>query len=268
MDEPHREFAFEAYGARVGIRTAERVDVDVHSLLPPLARPIGFDALDSIFDVGVVPSSSQPRYRLSRDGARIGDSRDLEKVTRALGSELHFRVALSARGLLFVHAGVVRVDGAALVIPGRSLAGKSSLVLGLVGAGAEYFSDEYAVFDPEGRVHPYPKPLSERQAHGPPRVHSPESLGWRTDQPSESAALGLVVVTEFRDGVRWNPRRITPAEAMMALFDNTLVARSHPEFALRVLAAAVSGAGGVAGDRPEADRVAGALLDALRAEGR
>ena len=41
------------------------------------------------------------------------------------------------------------------MVPGRSLSGKSTLVLSFVERGADYYSDEYAVFDSEGRVHPY-----------------------------------------------------------------------------------------------------------------
>ena len=48
----------------------------------------------------------------------------------------------------------------------------------------------------------------------------------------------------------------------MALFDNTVVARSRPEFALAVLAKAVEGTGGLAGDRGEASEMASALLNA------
>lgn len=56
------------------------------------------------------------------------------------------------------------------MVPGRTLSGKSSLVLALVKAGADYYSDEYAVFDGSGRVHPYSKPLSRRSGSGPPRL--------------------------------------------------------------------------------------------------
>jgi len=51
---------------------------------------------------------------------------------------------------------------------------------------------------------------------------------------------------------------------MVALFDNTVVARSRPEFALTVLAKAVKGTRALEGDRGEASEMAAALLDALR----
>jgi hypothetical protein len=66
-------------------------------------------------------------------------------------------VAENARRWIFVHAGVVAWRGQAIVIPGATQSGKTSLVAALVRAGAEYFSDEYAVFDARGRVHPLPR---------------------------------------------------------------------------------------------------------------
>ena len=175
---------------------------------------------------------------------------------------MHFRVALAARDFLFVHAGVVQWRGQAVVVPGRTETGKSSLVMALVNAGGEYFSDEYAVLDREGRVHSYPKPLSQRREAGPPRLHTAETLGGRQEAPA--VPMGLTVITRFRDSAAWNPRPITPAEAMVALFDNTVVARSRPEFALTVLAKAVTGTAGLEGDRGEAREMASALLDAVR----
>ena len=53
------------------------------------------------------------------------------------------------------HAGVVGWRGRAIVIPGRSHAGKSTLVAELVRRGAVYYCDEFAVLHETGRVHPY-----------------------------------------------------------------------------------------------------------------
>ena len=148
----------------------------------------------------------------------------------------------------------------AVVVPGRTETGKSSLIMALVHEGGEYFSDEYAVLDRKGGVHPYPKPLSQRREGGPPRLHTAEALGAQQDAPA--VPMGLTVITRFRDGAAWNPRRISKAQVMMALFDNTVVARSRPEFALTVLAKAVEGTVGLEGDRGEASEMASTLLDA------
>src|SRR5438045_8281052 len=79
-----------------------------------------------------------------------------------LESHLRLCVAELAKHRVFVHAGVVGWKGKAIVIPGRSYSGKSTLVSELVKAGATYYSDDYAVFDARGRVYPFPKPLEMR----------------------------------------------------------------------------------------------------------
>ena len=263
MTQSDTAIAFEAFGARIAVRTAESVASDLRPQLPPRAWPVTSEDYDTVYTVKRIPppsSSNLAKYQLSRDGVAVGSSRSLSDVRVELESDMHFRVALFARDFLFVHAGVVRWKGQAVVVPGRTQTGKSSLIMALVHAGGKYFSDEYAVLDREGRVHPYPKPLSQRREGRPPRLHTAEELGFEQEVPA--VPMGLTVITRFRDGAAWNPRRISKAQVVMALFDNTVVARSRPEFALTVLAKAVEGAGGLEGDRGEASEMASALLDA------
>ena len=265
MKPLHTAIAFEAFGARIGIQMAESLASDLSPRLPPRARPIVTEDYDTIYSVECAPqptSSEATSYQLTRDGVEIRSSRSLPHVRRELESDMDFQVALFARDFLFVHAGVVQWKGQAVVVPGRTETGKSSMIMALVQAGAEYFSDEYAVLDPEGRVHAYPKPLSQRRKGEPPRLHPSEALGGRQEAPA--VPMGLTVITRFRDGATWSPQRISKAKAMIALFDNTVVARTRPEFALSVLAKAVAGTEGLAGDRGEASEMASDLLSALR----
>ena len=264
MKPLHTAIAFEAFGARIGIRIDESLASDLSPRLPPRARPIITEDYDTVYSVerATQPTSSESTsYTLTRDGVGVGSSHNFSGVCRELESDMHFRVALAARDFLFVHAGVVQWKGQAVVVSGRTETGKSSLILALVQAGAEYFSDEYAVLDREGRVHAYPKPLSQRRKSEPPRLHPSEALGGRKEAPA--VPMGLTVITRFRDGAAWNPQRISKARALMALFDNTVVARRRPEFALTVLAKAVTGSEGLEGDRGEAREMASALLELL-----
>jgi len=83
-------------------------------------------------------------------------------VFEAFETDLQLYVAEMAPRRLFVHAGVVGWRGQAIIIPGRTFTGKTTLVAALVKAGATYYSDEYAVLDVRGRVHPYARPLGIR----------------------------------------------------------------------------------------------------------
>ena len=102
---------------------------------------------------------------------------DLALVLAMLDSELRGHVADHATDGFFIHAGVVAHRGRGIVIPGDSFSGKTTLVAELVRAGAGYYSDEFAVIDAEGLVHPYARPLSFR-ALGPTTTTDAPSRPW------------------------------------------------------------------------------------------
>jgi len=159
----------EAFGVPFGVEVEGPAGAATPSaLLPPGSRPVG--------------TGTGPRFALTAGGDVFQDSEVVAQAGEAghdaLAAAIRSHVALNAPAHIFVHAGVVAVDGRALVLPGPSFSGKTTLVAALVRAGATYLSDEFAVLDADGRVHPYPKPLSIRR-HG----------GWaQTDVPA--AALG------------------------------------------------------------------------------
>lgn len=77
----------------------------------------------------------------------------------------------------YIHSACVVLDGEAIILPGESGVGKTTLTLKLLGAGAKYCSDELAELD-GGLVYPYPKPLYIRSPKlGYRRVFSPP-LSW------------------------------------------------------------------------------------------
>ena len=158
---------FSAYGRRLGIRTSDgQVLEGLLGRLPPVRRPLAFPGVDRLYSLRVGGQEHGSRIRrfhvLYGDTVRLARSMDLEEVFDRLEEDVQLYVARSARRRIFVHAGVVGWRGRAIVIPGRTFTGKSTLVAALVRAGAAYYSDEYAVFDQQGRVHPYPTPLSLR----------------------------------------------------------------------------------------------------------
>jgi hypothetical protein len=169
-------------------------------------------------------------------------------------------VALEAPEFVFVHAGAVAHRGRGIVVPGDSFAGKTSLVAALVRAGAEYCSDEYAVLDTRGRLHPFAKPLSLRE-----RVyqtdHTVESLGGRTAE--EPVPVGMVVLTRFEPGAVWRPRRLSSGEAVLGLLSHTVPAQTRPAHVMPTLTRACAAALALAGERGEADDVAHSLLSEL-----
>jgi hypothetical protein len=190
---------------------------------------------------------------------RLVRSTDLVEVLETLEHALHFNVAVRARRKLFVHAGVVGWQGGAIVIPGRTFSGKSSLVEALLRGGATYYSDEYAVLDERGRVHPYPKRLSLRGRNGEcARKVSAASLG--ACSGTAPLPVATIVVSQYEAGARWRPRRLSPGETLLALLDNTVLARARPVLAMRTLGQVAPHAVALKGRRGEAEDVVRQLL--------
>jgi hypothetical protein len=185
---------------------------------------------------------------------------ELNEVFETLESTLHFNVAVRARRKIFVHAGVVGWRGQAIVIPGRSMSGKTTLVAELVRRGATYYSDEYAPFDVLGRVHPYARSLMVREeGKEQQQRYTVEALGGRAG--TRPLPVALVAIGVFQAGAKWRPRRLTPGQALMALMDHAVLARLRPQTALTFLRPVALGATVLKGRRGEAREMAERLLN-------
>lgn len=257
--------AFTSFGSRIGVRVDDPALLPaVREHLPPgwrQARSPLVRCLYSVTSPGCADlSDGAGQYQLFFGSRLQAEAPDLPTILQQLGSLLDFTVGVTARQQLFVHAGVVGWGGRAIVIPGRSRSGKTSLVAALVRAGATYYSDEYAVIDASGRVRPYARPLSIRTADGKSTHRCPvQELGGRTG--TRPLPVGLVVATEYCWGSRWRPRRLSPGETVLALMRHTVLARSRSEMALLRLQLATDGVPALKGKREEAERVVPALLD-------
>ncbi|MGZ9118386.1 MAG: hypothetical protein ACXW6A_05935 [Gemmatirosa sp.] len=187
---------------------------------------------------------------------------DARHAAALLASDLEFRVALHARDRLFVHAAAVAWQGRAILVPGRSFSGKSTLAAALLRAGATYLSDEWAVLGDDGRVAAYPRALQLRDGEGIPLpAVSAQRLGARV--ATERVPVGLVVRTTYRPNAAWQPGRMRSGQMALALLDNAPAARRASAYALRVIACALGGAVGLHGERGDADATAHALLRTL-----
>jgi hypothetical protein len=187
---------------------------------------------------------------------------DLDETLELLASDMELYVAETSPTRVFTHAGVVGWRGRAIVFPGKSFSGKTTLVAELVKAGATYYSDEYAVFDAQGRVHPYPRPLSIRDQEGG-RVgsYTAEELGGSVG--TKPLPVGLVVVCEYKPRACWRPRSLSPGQATLALLANTVSARVRPKSALATLRRTVRRVPILMGARGEVEDMVQTVLSLL-----
>ena len=255
---------FLAYGLRIGIR-ANKSEVLKRSLdyLPPKWKPASSPVVDYLYSViggGSEGQSKVRHYNLLYAGPfRLARVMDLDKLFEILESDLQLNIAERARSRLFVHAGVVGWKSRAIIVPGSSFSGKTTLVAALVRAGATYYSDEYAVFDRWGRVHPYPRPLCIRQENNGRSKRFPVEAfgGVPGDKPLR---VGLIVLTEYQPGARWRTRSLSPGQAALALLAHTVPVRRRPRSALATIRRVVPGTKVVKGVRGEAEQIVDSLL--------
>ena len=262
-------FAVTGYGVRVGVRVNDAALIErLRSRLPPGAKISPMGTVDRMLSVILAPLSERrgvKNYHLVyADHVVVGRSRRLEVVLDNYDTHLRTSMAELSRRKLFVHAGVVAWKNRAILLPGRTLAGKTHLVAELVKAGATYFSDEYAVLDEDGFVHPFAKPLSMRPSKTAPQVETPvEEIGGVPGR--KPVSVGMVVMSQFEEGAGWRPKRLTTGQGVLELLDNTFSVPQSPEHAIRILGRVASGATVLKGKRGDAGTMLSHVLAAVEA---
>jgi hypothetical protein len=256
------ETTFECFGVRARVVTSRAEDLEQVLLsLPPTSRLCPGAETQHVFGL---KTDSAGAHAVTHADDVIASNLPLVTALEVLERELRMLVARHAPEHIFVHSGAVGYAGKAIVLPGESFAGKTSLVAALVRAGATYYSDEYAVLDQRGFVHPFPKPLSLREGSLFQVDHAVETLGGKAGV--EALPVGLVALTRYDPEVPkadWRPRRLTPGEAAVALLSHTVPARARPSEALSAITRSVEDALALEGPRGEASLVAPQLLEEL-----
>lgn len=253
----------EAYGARLAIDAPDAAILD--QLLAGL--PLGWAERADI-----EPGEVEWRFAVTADGSggyrvRDGDGTEtaVADLDLALGlMRLHMRrfVGYHAKDLVFIHAGVVAHHGRAIVVPGHSFSGKSTLIAELVRAGATYYSDEYAVLDENGRVRPYREPLVMRDMAARKRIPlTAEELGGQAGETP--VGIGLVALATYVAGGQWAPRELSPAQGVLALLEHAIPVQDRPEQTLSVVRKALENALVLSGERGDAAETAEMLLKSV-----
>jgi len=256
---PH-QIPFEAFGLEIRFCTNSPELLErVEPMLPPgwQRRPRSSKQLR----LGLLEEGDDV-YSIYRNELCIHDAPGRKFALKMLEMQLSGHITRESPDFVAVHAGVVADGNRAIVMPGRSFSGKTTLVRALVEAGAVYYSDEYAMLDDAGRVHPYARQLSFRPPDGLPVELSVEQLAGVAG--AEPLPVGLVILTRYRPGGVWQPRQLSAGAGALAMLEHTIPSETRPEKAMRVVRKAIDGAVALEGERGEADELAGVLLENLR----
>lgn len=159
----------------------------------------------------------------------------LSKIWHFYDTCVRILVAEFAKDRVFIHCGVVVWKGKSILFPGDSYTGKTTLVAEFVRRGAVYYSDEYAILDDKGLVHPFARPLA---------IRDKKDFSLRYDTPA--AELGgtsgtfpvpvdLVFLLKYRMFSRSRVERLSAGKAVLEIMPFAITLKSNPKFTLFVL---------------------------------
>lgn len=239
------EFGIHAFDSLIHVECtdSEIRDAFERYIFPPVPRRRSAPSSPDIH-LGVDHSAEGFRVLLNRK--LVASAVTLHDAALAAVKALDDAVVHRMKMFRAVHAGAVLIEERALVLPGSSHAGKSSLVAELLRRGASCFSDEYALIDNEGRIHSYPRPLLLRNGRPQQTLVLPEELN--ASFATRPAPVGWILALDYVPGeASWDVQEMSQGEAVMLLLRNTPheMAQSPEmvDFFLRVAADAVCYAG-------------------------
>ena len=209
-------------------------------------------------DISIHVGRIGDEFRLSVNGVVAASAvRPVLLVPRLINA-LDAVVIQRLRTLHAVHAGAVKLGSHALLLPGASHAGKSSLVAELLKRGATYLSDEYALIDSEGCVHSYPRPLLLRNGRPDQFPLLPEECdAFIAEEP---VPVRWILSLRYEAVGSWQIARVPQSLAMLDLLRNTPHALAESPGMVASFRLAVAQANCYSGTRNEAIHAAGEIL--------
>ena len=256
-------FAIESFGVKLSIFCA-REDI-LNEIRERVGKilPEGFYreiAPRSAVHTFSVRQSRAFEFVLFKGRRKIEYGSEKEIVLKYFDWQIRLTIDEYAADRVFLHAGVVAWKEKAIIIPAKSFGGKTTLVKALTKLGAQYYSDEYAVLDSEGFVHPFPKMLSVRSVPGEYAQTDLAVESFGGVRGTKPLPVALVLITEFETGAEWQPQILSEGAGIMEMLSHTIPIRYNPKFSLKVLNNTVNRAIIVKTKRGEANDFALKLL--------
>lgn len=227
---------WESHGVRIEVRAnSPRFWDDVLASLPPGTRARSAAEPDLEYVIHWADGGGPAAVHTLDVGAeRAIRTGDAPTLMWALQNDIEWRLAAAARTGGFVHAGAVAVNGAGVVLPGVSGSGKSTLVSQLLRLGAVYYSDEYAVIDGAGLLHPFPCLLKIKTGQPDSWRVVPEAFGATTGEIPVPVAL--VAFPTYVPDAPLETESLTSGQTALQLLQNMPAARDNPAQTLPIAA--------------------------------
>jgi len=262
---PTRQITYLSHGVPLLIRVgSEELLAALSDLLPHDTKLIDA-AQEGAQTFSLLPPSVEHGYRCFQGEELALEHEDAKPVMEQFSRDVMVYVANHAPDRVFVHAGVVGWRGGALVFPGASFAGKSTLIAALLCCGATYYSDEYAVLDSNGLVYPYARALQmrspdSRQQHGVDCSHFGSVAG------IEPLRVTHVIFATYTEASRWNPQPVSSGMAVLEMLRHAIPVQRTPARVMSALRNMMSSAKAWRSQRGEASEAARDILSAINEE--
>jgi len=260
-------FCFELLGVTFGVRANRKAEIErIEARLPWGSRRRGVCSVERLYSFSFRPPNQEPGRRLFHllygDADIVARTENETDLFDAFESDIALRAAQSSPKMFVIHAGVVSWEGQGIVIPGPSMAGKTTLVREFVRRGGVYYSDEFAVLDSKGQAHPFPRALHIREGLGGKGENVPLSM-LQGKIGISPVPIKLILLTKYEPLAQWRPRSVSLGRGALGLLANAFGGRANPSRALSFVGAAVSGTTIMDGARGEASDLVGKVLGDL-----
>lgn len=228
-----RPFTFESYGvvAQIDSNIQEMVDegsVVAHRSLVGQLEPVTGKKVEQVFEI----ERTKTLYRLFVNGEGIASCRGKKKFFKFFDAIVRITIGEHAVDRVFMHAGAVGWKGKGIIFPAQSYQGKSTIVTELVRRGADYYSDDFAIFDKKGLLHPFPRIITMRTRDGQFKHYDlpVESIGGVA--ATKPLPVGLVLFTSYEPGAKWNPVTLSPGQGSLEMMPFVLPLRRDPKLSM------------------------------------
>lgn len=202
------EIGFDFHGTKIGFKVEDAGLVEkVRRILPAGSFEIDFGEIKDYFllitgqETGVngffwvENSIPEPAFEFDRFE---------ETCWAGIEVKILFTLAMvSPPKMFYFHAGAVAINGKGIVIPGRTFSGKTTLTKEFIRNGADYYSDDCALIDSEGFLHPYPIKLGIRNENERDYLDVAD-FGARAG--IEPVKIDFFLFTQYKKGSIWMPQ--------------------------------------------------------------
>lgn len=201
----------------------------------------------------------EKHFLFRENGKALGSAINGAQALHRLAKRMDYYLGAYARDCAFLHSGVILHNGRAVLIPGLSHTGKSTLTAALVRIGAHYVSDDVAVIDRTGRAYFLSRAISLREDVAE-AFDFPFAANFEFLREGTLPVEAILLLNYCKGEIALDMRPLSKGETALRLIANCMNGRNEPETAIHCCVEAVRQAICCEGVRGEAEAVAPLIL--------